>query len=403
MRQGIDTVEISRIEKLLGDLDEEGLRRFFSEDELSDAGTGKNRAQRLAARFAAKEACSKLFPKEICLGKIEPVDFAVARTGYGDPEVVPSAEARAVMNLHQIGDIQLSMTHTDTSATAIASAVQSEIRVPWYGKLAYHLFPLRRSVVLNNLNLVFGKTLSPSQIEDLAKAFYGHHFKSISEVMKLPFMTATQKYKLVRVQGGENLEKALEEGNGVLLLTGHFGNWELSTVLGLAQFREYFGRFHFIRRPLKPKWVNDLVMRRFRKAGFGTLEKAGSLDDILDLLENNNVVVSIFDQYTVQKFGVTSEFFGHSARTFKSLAVLAQCTNAVVVPASSWREADGTHVVQFDPPVEVIKKGRSRDNMPKNTRRFNKVLEQIILKHPEQWIWMHKRWKNEGADLEAER
>ena len=262
-RQGIDTVEISRIEKLLNDLDDEGLSRFFSESELAEAGSGKGRAQRLAARFAAKEACSKLFPREICLGKIEPVDFAVKRSGYGDPEVVPNEAAEAVMNLNRIKSIQLSMTHTETSATAIALAVPHEIQVPWYGRMIYRFFPLRRSVVMANLGLVFGKTLKPRQLEDLAKAFYGHHLKNILEVIKLPFMTAGQKSRLVKIEGGENLSEALDEGNGVILLTGHFGNWELSTVVGLAKFREYFGRFHFIRRPLKPKWFNDLVMRRF--------------------------------------------------------------------------------------------------------------------------------------------
>ena len=178
-RQGIDTVEISRIEKLLNDLDDEGLSRFFSELELADAGRGEGRAQRLAARFAAKEACSKLFPREICLGKIEPVDFSVKRSGYGDPEVVPSEAAEAIMNLHRIKSIQLSMTHTETNATAIASPVPHEIQVPWYGRIIYWLFPLRRSVVMANLGLVFGKTLKPGQLEDLAKAFYGHHLKNI--------------------------------------------------------------------------------------------------------------------------------------------------------------------------------------------------------------------------------
>lgn len=393
-RQGIDTVEISRIEKLLNDLDDEGLSRFFSESELAEAGSGKGRAQRLAARFAAKEACSKLFPREICLGKIEPVDFAVKRSGYGDPEVVPNEAAEAVMNLNRIKSIQLSMTHTETSATAIALAVPHEIQVPWYGRMIYRFFPLRRSVVMANLGLVFGKTLKPRQLEDLAKAFYGHHLKNIFEVIKLPFMTAGQKSRLVKIEGGENLSEALDEGNGVILLTGHFGNWELSTVVGLAKFREYFGRFHFIRRPLKPKWFNDLVMRRFHKAGFGTLGKSGSLDEILDQLEKNNIVVSIFDQYAVPKFGITSDFFGHPAGTFKSLAVLAQCTNAVVIPASSWRESDGSHVIQFNSPIEILKTGRSRDNMLKNTRQFNEVLERVILRHPEQWIWMHKRWKS---------
>ena len=191
----------------------------------------------------------------------------------------------------------------------------------------------------------------------------------------------------------EHLAAAREKGKGVLLLAGHFGNWEVSTVAGMSQFKQYRGLLHFIRRPLNPKWFNDLVMRRFRKAGFGTLEKSGSLDEILALLEDNRIVVSIFDQFTVKKYGIPSEFFGHPAHTFKSLAVLAQFTGAPVIPSSSWREADGTHVLLFEPPVEVITEGRTKDIIAKNTKRFNEALERIILRHPEQWIWMHKRWK----------
>ncbi len=393
MRNGIDTVEISRIEKLLADLDEEGLRRFFSEEELADAGHGLGRAQKLAARFAAKEAACKLFPKEICLGSIEPHDFSVSKDGYGNPHLVPSSRARAVMDRHRVADIALSTTHTENSATAVATIVPAEMRVPWYGKLVYHLFPVRRRVVLENLHRVFGDTLTEKRIVEIAQAFYAHLVLFLVEFFRLAFMSDEQKARLVRIEGIEHLADARDQGKGVLLLAGHFGNWEVSTVAGMSQFQQYRGLLHFIRRPLKPKWFNDLVMRRFQKAGFGTLEKSGSLDEILALLEDNRIVVSIFDQFTIRKYGIRSEFFGHPAHTFKSLAVLAQFTGAPVIPSSSWREPDGTHVLRFEAPVEVITEGPTREIILKNTKRFNEALERIILRHPEQWIWMHKRWK----------
>lgn len=393
MRNGIDTVEISRIEKLLADLDEEGLRRFFSGEELSDAGSGSGRAQKLAARFAAKEACCKLFPKEICLGTIEPHDFALSRDGYGQPHVVPTERARAVMNRHRVASIAVSTTHTESSATAVATIEPAVMAVPWYGKFIYHVLPLRRRVILENLRRVFGDTLTDRRIAEIAQAFYAHLVKFVGEFVRLAFLGDEAKAKLVRIDGIEHLAAAREKGKGVLLLAGHFGNWEVSTVAGMSQFKQYRGLLHFIRRPLKPKWFNDLVMRRFRKAGFGTLEKSGSLDEILALLEENRIVVAIFDQFTVKKYGIPSEFFGHPAHTFKSLAVLAQFTGAPVIPSSSWREADGTHVLLFEPPVEVITEGRTKDIISKNTKRFNEALERIILRHPEQWIWMHKRWK----------
>lgn len=393
MRQGIDTVEIARIEKLISDLGDVGLRDFFSETEIEDAGSGKGRAQKLAARFAAKEACCKLFPKEICLGTIEPVDFSVRRDGYGKPVVEASEKGRAVMDLHLVESIDLSLTHTETTATAIASTVIRELNVPWYGKLAYFLIPLRRRVVMENLHRVFGESLTTRQIVSIAQQFYAHYLRCFGEFLRMPFLSEAQKKALIRIEGGENLEKGLAGGKGVLILTGHFGSWEVATVAGISQFTEFRGRFHFIRRPLKPKWFNDFVMHRFRKAGFGTLDKAGSLDEILDLLEQNEIVVSIFDQFTIKKYGILSEFFGHPANTFKSLSVLAQFTGAPVIPSSSWREPDGTHVLKFGEPVEVLTEGRTRDIIKKNTKRFNEALERIILRHPEQWIWMHKRWK----------
>lgn len=393
MRNGIDTVEISRIEKLLADLDEEGLLRFFSVEELADAGAGAGRAQKLAARFAAKEACCKLFPKEICLGTIEPHDFSLSRDGYGQPHVVPSERARAVMNRHRVAAISVSTTHTETGATAVAAPESAPMTVPWYGRLIFHFLPLRRRVVMENLRRVFGETLAEERIAEIAQAFYAHLVKSGWEFVRLFFMDEEAKARLVRIEGLEHLAAAREKGRGVLLLAGHFGNWEVSTVAGMSQFKQYRGLLHFIRRPLKPQWFNDLVMRRFRKAGFGTLEKSGSLDEILALLEDNRIVVSIFDQFTIRKYGIASEFFGHPAHTFKSLAVLAQFTGAPVIPSSSWREPDGTHVLLFEPPVEVLTEGRTRDILAKNTRRFNEALERIVLRHPEQWIWMHKRWK----------
>lgn len=397
MHTGIDTVEISRIEKLLADLDEDSLQRFFSPQELSDAGSGPGRAGKLAARFAAKEACCKLFSKEICLGKIEPFDFAVSRDGYGKPHIVPSERARAVMNFHRVRDISLSMTHTEVSATAIATVEPAVMPVPWYGKAFYHFAPWKRKIVMANLELVFGEVLTREQILDLAQAYYAHFLKFLGEFFLLPFLSEARKKAMVRIEGREHIEKAMEGGKGVLILGGHFGNWEVATVAGIAQFKEYFGLYHFIRRPLKPKWFNDFVMRRFWKAGFGVIEKTGTLDDILELLERNHIIVSIFDQFTSPKNGVQTDFLGHPAWTFKSLAILAQFTGAPVIPSSSWREPDGTHVLCFEPPVEIISDGPTRDIINKNTRRFNEALERIVLRHPEQWIWMHRRWKDKSG------
>ena len=148
-----------------------------------------------------------------------------------------------------------------------------------------------------------------------------------------------------------------------------------------------------MRRALKPKLLNDFVTRRFRRAGFGTLPKRGSLDTILDLLAGGAIIVYVFDQHAGKGDGVTVDFFGHPAGTFKSLALLALTTGAPVVPVSSWREPDGTHVLRFEDPLPLIECDDAGEAIRRNTRAYNAALERMLLRHPEQWIWMHRRWK----------
>lgn len=121
-RCGIDTVEIARIERLLAQTPAADLRKLFSAQELADSGDGPGRAASLAARFAAKEACVKLFPRELALGQIEPADFSVARDNYGAPQAVLSSTAQALLARHRLRGIALSMTHDRTSASAVALA-----------------------------------------------------------------------------------------------------------------------------------------------------------------------------------------------------------------------------------------------------------------------------------------
>lgn len=265
--------------------------------------------------------------------------------------------------------------------------------IPWFGKWFYHLFPYRRGVVLGNMRRVFGERLPPAEYVHLAQAYYAHYLRFLVEFFKLPLMSAERRKKFIRVENMESPLKAHKQGKGLILLTGHFGNWEVSTVAGIQQFPQFKGLFHFVRRPLKPEILNRYVTRRFQKAGFGTIAKRGSLDQILDLLASGAVVVYVFDQHAGGKDGVAVDFFGHPAGTFKSPALIAMASGAPVIPATSWREPDGSHVLRFEDPIPVVQSDLPGDDIKTNTRAFNAALEMLLLRHPEQWIWMHKRWK----------
>jgi KDO2-lipid IV(A) lauroyltransferase len=391
-RCGVDTVDVARIERLLAETPAEDLGKLFSPQELTDAGTGPGRAASLAARFAAKEACLKLFPRETALGAIGAVDFSVARDGYGAPAVELSESAQIALGRQRLRSIALSLTHDRTQASAVALAQADRAEPSRAARWLYRLLPFRRQVVLDNLRRVYD-TVDAGEIERLAQAHYGHLGRLLWEFLWFPWLPQKKRLAMVRVENVDALLAAHAQGRGVLILTGHFGNFEVATAAGLAQFPQAHGRFHFVRRPIRPEWLDRLVTRRFRKAGFGVLPKRGGLEAILDRLGAGDLVVFPFDQHASRKDGVLVEFFGHPAGTFRSLAVIALSTGAPLLPASSWREPDGQHVLRFDTPLAPIEHPDANEAIRLNTRAYNRALERMIVRHPEQWWWVHRRWK----------
>jgi len=389
----VDTVETDRIERLLAATPAEDLGKLYSARELADAGDGPGRAASLAARFAAKEACLKLFPRETALNIITAVDFSVARDDYGAPRIEVSPAAEVVLGRHRVAAIQVSLTHAPGSATAIALRVPAAIRVPLAGRILWRWLPYRRGVIVDNLRRVYGANVDEAEIERLAQAHYGHLWALVSEMFRYRFLSARRRQALVRVEGVPEFAQAFEAGKGVLIVTGHFGNFEVATVAGLAQFPQVKGRIHFVRRPIKPKWLDALVTRRFRDAGFGVVGKKGSLEQIVTLLERGDAIVFPFDQHARRPDGIDVEFFGHAAGTFKSLAVIALATGAPVLPAAAWREPDGRHVLRFEAPLPPIHDDDVGAEIRRNTRAYNAALERAVVRHPEQWWWVHRRWK----------
>jgi len=252
---GIDTVRVERVERLLEGAADDELLRLFSATELEDAGTGRGRPASLAARFAAKEACLKLFPRETSLQLLEAGDFSVRRDNYGAPQIECSRRARVVLGRHRISRIVVSLTHDAERACAVTMVERRPLPKAGAGKFLMRWLPLRRDIVIENLQRVFGGRIPPADIQHLAAAHYGHLSRLIVEFLSYPFVGAAKKLDMARVENLDALLEAHALGRGVLILTGHFGNFEVGTAAALAQFPEAHGRFYFLRRPFKPRWL----------------------------------------------------------------------------------------------------------------------------------------------------
>jgi Kdo2-lipid IVA lauroyltransferase/acyltransferase len=189
----------------------------------------------------------------------------------------------------------------------------------------------------------------------------------------------------VRLEGDEHLRTAVAQGRGVLILTAHYGNWELlAAAHGLSGLP-----LSIVIRPLDHPLLDELAARFRRRSGAELIIKRQAVREVLQALRRQRMVGILLDQNATREEGVFVPFFGVLASTSKGLAVLALRTGAPVVPVVLRRDPDGRHCVDVGAPIPPPP---DRD-VATYTARFNQVLEATIRRAPEQWLWMHARWR----------
>lgn len=269
------------------------------------------------------------------------------------------------------------------------------------GRLMYYLLPYRRKVIKANIDQVFADKLDLAQKKHLAKAYYSHLLTSVKEAFQLRFMSEATLCSRVEIRGHQKMLDIVAHNRGVLVLTGHFGNWEFAPIGGILNFKEFKGQFHFIRKTVGSKTIERILFNRYYNAGLNVIPKKNSLHQVCDALDQNHAVVFVLDQHATlgNRDGLAVEFFGKKAGTYRSLASLARHTGVPVVPAASYRLANGKHVLEFHDPLVWEEFENTKESLYRNTLRYNQALERIILAHPEQWMWLHKRWKLNASQL----
>ena len=238
-----------------------------------------------------------------------------------------------MLGRHRIASIALSLTHDRTSASAVALAEPARTEVPAIGRFLYRFLPLRRDVVLANLRRVFGDTFAEAEIARLAQAHYGHLRRLAGEFLRFRWLSPARKLALVRVENIEAFVAARAQGKGILILTGHFGNWEVATIAGIANFPEMRGKFHFVRRAIKPDVARPAGHAPLQQGRLRRLSEARLARRDAGAAGGGDAIVFPFDQHARPPDGIEVEFFGHPAWTFKSLAIIALATGAPVLPA----------------------------------------------------------------------
>lgn len=278
----------------------------------------------------------------------------------------------------------------------------------------YFLIPYRRFVVRNNIHRAFGSFLSPAEELQLVKAYYGHFVRLAWEIFVEQHFVNWRKRFVPGVSNMSYLTSALRQKKGVLLLGAHTGNWEWGLIHAANHIaKETDSRTYVLSRVIRPVWMRSWRIRRLARNGVVVIEnKTGSLRHVIRALRGGNVVVMTIDQHAgaAGASSVPVPFFGEVTPTFATLAELALRTGAPVVPLSVYKDYESDeHAMAFYEPIEMtdaIAMWRNdeleTDKVTALTALYNSIFEQMIIEHPEQWLWSHRRWRGQPDESSSQ-
>jgi len=256
-------------------------------------------------------------------------------------------------------------------------------------RILYALLPKLRKIAEFNVRLAF-PDWSDAQRSLVKRGMLRNLGWMAAEFARFPSFTDENIDETLILDGQDNFLAAQRRGKGVLYLTGHIGAWELSSFAHAL----YGFPLHYMARPLDNLQLNALVNQYRCLSGNRPIYKNESARMLLKILRSAGTVGILADQNTMPDEGMFVDFFGTPACTTTGIARVALHTDAAVVPGYAyWDESIGKYRLRFEPAVELSRTGDTERDVFVNTQKFAKVIEGIIRKYPEQWVWVHARWK----------
>src|ERR1035438_6119119 len=255
--------------------------------------------------------------------------------------------------------------------------------------VVYLLHVRLRQVGMRNLALAFPEK---SEVERarILRAEFASLGRQLAEVCHFPEYTLENIEQVVVYDEFKNYEQAYARGKGVLLFAGHFGGWELSSFV-LSMHGHWM---HVIMRGMDNVYLGALILRYRTMHGNKAVDKDDFVRGLLSAMKAGEVVGMLMDTNMTPPQGIFVDFFGIPACTASGLARIALRTDGAVVPGFTiWDPALRRYRLRFDPAVELIRTGNLEADIAANTQRFTKVIEDYVRKYPDQWLWVHRRWK----------
>ena len=259
----------------------------------------------------------------------------------------------------------------------------------WFGILVFGMAWGERRKTLNSIRTAFPKDFGEDQVEKLALSVWRNLGRNLFEIIQwMPMTHEKVVSQVVRARGWEHLEKALARGKGTFVVTGHLGNWEL---LG-AYITSRHPMAAVAQKLYDPRFDEMITWLRSDKLKAQMIKRGLALRGILEALKQNKIVYALVDQDTGSD-GVFVPFFGRPAWTQSGVARISQKTGAALVPAFVVRGPDGQFELHMEREIQIPNTGDKEKDVVETVRRYTEVIESYVKAYPDQWMWMHQRWK----------
>ena len=256
-------------------------------------------------------------------------------------------------------------------------------------KFVYVVHGRLRRVGLKNLEMAFPNK-SLAERERIVAGVFTSLGRLLAEVCRFPSYTRENISQVAIYDGFENYERANQRGKGVLFLTAHLGGWEIGSFMHSLHGHP----LRIVVRPLDNPYVNRLVEKVRTLHGNTTFGKQDFARGLLSAMKAGETVGLLMDTNMTPPQGVFVDFFGIPACTASGVARVALHTDAAVVPAFTiWDPVLRKYRVRFDAALELARTGNDAEDVVANTARFTKVIEEYVRRYPDQWLWVHRRWK----------
>ncbi len=258
------------------------------------------------------------------------------------------------------------------------------------GRLSYLLIWDARRRTLSNLSLAFGKELDETKLRKLARRVFENVGRNVADAVRLKKMRREDIEKITEIEGLEHFDKAYGTEKGVIGFTGHISNFEL--LAAYFSLRGY--KVSVVGREVYDLRLDRLLVENRESAGIENIPTSAGVKPVLKALRAGRVLGVLADQDSSRVRGIFVDFFGRPARTPVGPALLAYKTGSPIVPMAIVRTDKNRYKILVKPPVELTFSQDKEKDITDLIQKCTKVLESIIREYPDQWLWMHDRWKS---------